>query len=58
MMPKSDETLEEIGRKLRGLDDDITQEPLPRRWVDLILFLEEKERKRSDCGQSGKPQQR
>ena len=40
--------LERIGKTLRGHDADITHEPLPRRWVDLILFLDEQERTRPD----------
>ena len=36
--------LERLGKALHVGMDDITHEPLPRRWVELILFLEEKER--------------
>jgi len=39
--------LQRLGRTLRGHDEYITREPLPRRWVDLIHFLDEQERKRS-----------
>jgi len=40
--------LERLGKTLRGHDKDITHEALPRRWVELILFLEEQERKQSE----------
>ena len=36
--------LERLGKALHVRMDDVTHEPLPRRWVELILFLEEKER--------------
>jgi hypothetical protein len=36
--------LERLGKALHARMDDITHEPVPRRWVELILFLEEKER--------------
>jgi hypothetical protein len=39
--------LQRLGRTLRGHDEPITHEPLPRRWVDLIHFLDEQERTRS-----------
>jgi hypothetical protein len=34
-----------LGKVMHDRDDDITHEPLPRRWVDLIHFLDEQERK-------------
>ena len=34
--------------------DNITREPLPRRWVDLIHRLNEEERKRTDARQEEK----
>ena len=43
-MRKKDTTIEEIGKGLRRRSDEITREPLPRRWVDLIRRLNEKER--------------
>ncbi len=36
-----------IGRVLRVVNDDFTHEPLPQRWVDLIHYLDEKERRDS-----------
>jgi hypothetical protein len=38
--------------------DDFTHEPLPRRWVDLILYLEEQEKKRSVREPEAEPQWR
>lgn len=40
-----------LGRLAKALHvrvDDITHEPLPRRWVELIHYLDEQERKRSE----------
>ena len=39
-----DRILKSISGSLRAQNDNIPQEPLPRRWVDLINFLEERER--------------
>ena len=36
-----------IGKVLRAKNDDLTHEPLPERWVDLIHYLDEKERRES-----------
>ena len=33
-----------IGKALHAQYDDITKQPLPKRWVDLINYLNEKER--------------
>ena len=46
------ELLKAIGRSLRGRDEDIAREPLPQRWVDLILYLDEQERKREQRSQA------
>jgi hypothetical protein len=35
-----------IGKKVRDENKDVAQEPLPRRWVDLIRYLDEQERQR------------
>jgi hypothetical protein len=45
-MVAQNELLKAIGRSLRGRDEDIAREALPQRWVDLILYLNEQERKR------------
>ena len=55
MSARKDETLVEIGKRLRGQGEDITREPLPRRWVDLIHHLDEQERKRSQYCQRADP---
>jgi hypothetical protein len=48
--------LQRLGKALHVHWDDIAREPMPRRWVDLILFLEEKERKRSERRPEAAPQ--
>ena len=35
---------ERLGQALRGYYDGIAKEPLPERWVDLINYLNDKER--------------
>jgi hypothetical protein len=45
MWHRKDETIIEIAKRLRHQSNDITNEPLPGRWVDLIHYLNEKERK-------------
>ena len=42
--PKS---LSLIGEKLRAQTENVTQEPLPERWLDLIHSLDEQGRRRS-----------
>jgi hypothetical protein len=37
--------LELIARRLRADCDDVAREPLPERWVDLIKYLDEQERR-------------
>jgi hypothetical protein len=34
----------QIGKVLRNQSEHLTREPLPERWVELILHLDEKER--------------
>ena len=36
-----------IGKALRATNEELTHEPLPERWVDLIHYLDEKERRES-----------
>ena len=33
--------LRRLGKVMHHQDEDITKEPLPKRWVDLIHFLDE-----------------
>lgn len=40
-----DSTLELIGDELREEGESVIHEELPERWVELILYLEEKERR-------------
>jgi hypothetical protein len=40
--------LQRLGKTLHVQTDDITREPLPRRWVELIQHLNEQERMRSE----------
>ena len=40
-----EKTLGLIAKRLREDSEQVTQEPLPTRWVDLILHLDEQERR-------------
>ena len=40
--------LRRLGKAFHLYADDIAHEPLPRRWVDLIRYLDEQERMRKD----------
>jgi hypothetical protein len=54
-MPQLQETiLERLGKALHVDMDDITREPLPRRWVELIHYLDEDEQKRAHGRQTDK----
>jgi len=46
-MWQAHEFMRRIGTVLRTTHDDVTHEPLPERWVDLIHYLDEKERRES-----------
>jgi hypothetical protein len=48
MLQGQESILQRIGKVLRAQDDDITHEPVPTRWVDLIHYLDEQERRRAD----------
>ena len=39
-----------LGKMLRANYEDIKHAPLPQRWVDLILYLDEQERKSAQRG--------
>jgi hypothetical protein len=43
-----DKWFDAIVTRLRSDSEDITREPLPRRWVDLIHHLNEQERRPSE----------
>ena len=53
-----DTILQRIGKAFHVHIDGITLEPLPRRWVDLILYLDEQERGRSPRQPETEPQER
>ena len=44
-MWQAHEFMRRIGTVLRVKDDDFAHEPLPERWVVLIRYLDEKERR-------------
>ena len=48
--------LERLSKALHLHYDEIANEALPRRWVDLIQHLDEEERKRSEGHQPGAEQ--
>jgi hypothetical protein len=43
--------LDRLGKAIQAQSEDIADEPLPRRWVDLIHHLDEKERMRLEVPQ-------
>jgi hypothetical protein len=47
-----DQTLGLIAKRFREDGEQVTREPLPARWVDLILHLDEQERNGRACPQS------
>lgn len=56
-MWQAQEFVRRVGKALRTKNDDFTREPLPERWVDLIHYLDEKERQQSTDQQSEAEQQ-
>lgn len=52
MRAKNQVALEAIDKRLRGQGEDIAREPLPRRWVDLLLYLDEQELKSAQRAQA------
>jgi hypothetical protein len=50
-MWQAQEFMRRVGRALRT-NDDVAREPLPERWIDLIRYLDEKERMQSQAQQS------
>ena len=44
-----------IGQRFRGESDALTRDKLPRRWIDLVRFLDEEERKRVAEGSKDRP---
>jgi hypothetical protein len=59
MLQVQESILQRIGKALRVQSNDITDQPVPTRWVDLILHLDEQERKRAERrGSEPGPRQR
>jgi hypothetical protein len=59
MLLAQESILQRIGKALRVQSNDITHEAVPTRWVDLILYLDEQERKRAARRQpKAEPRQR
>jgi hypothetical protein len=48
MQQGQDTILRRLGKAFHVYVDETAHEPLPRRWVELIRYLDEQERKRSD----------
>ena len=53
MFPRPEQWYVAIGKALRTHSQEITGEPLPTRWADLILHLDQQERRASRTEQSG-----
>jgi hypothetical protein len=47
--------LERIGKALHERYDALTREQLPSRWVDLIHYLDDKEREQADARRKTEP---
>ena len=47
MLQDQELLLHRIGKALRAQSEDIAHEPVPKRWVDLIYYLDDQERKRT-----------
>jgi len=43
-MPHAQSPFDRIGKMLHAHFDEVVDEPLPKRWVDLIKYLNEQER--------------
>ena len=54
MQQGHDSILRRLGKLLHDGEDDITHEPLPKRWVELIHRLNEEEQKRTQARQEEK----
>ena len=47
-MQQQETILTRLGKALHGHLDGVVAEPMPERWVDLIRYLNEKERLQSE----------
>jgi hypothetical protein len=52
MRQRNDSILRRLAGALQDQYDDIARQPLPRRWVDLIHYLDEQERKAAERSQT------
>jgi hypothetical protein len=52
VMRPQETILQRLGKALHVRMDDVTHEPLPRRWVELIHHLNEEERTRERVPQA------
>ena len=50
--------LQRLGKTLIVRLDDVTREPLPQSWIDLIQHLNEQERRQSERQPEPKPRRR
>ena len=48
MQKRNESILRRLAKALHDQYDDIADQPLPRRWVDLIHYLDEQELKRAE----------
>jgi hypothetical protein len=53
--PELHSILERIGKALHDRYDALTREQLPSRWVDLIHYLDDKEREQADARRETEP---
>ena len=51
-------TLELIAKRLRTASEDVAREPLPERWVDLIKYLDEQERRSRERAEQARSEKR
>ena len=56
MLHRQESLLHRIGKAFRAHTDDVTQEPVPTRWADLIRYLDDQERRHAE--QQAKTEQR
>jgi hypothetical protein len=52
MLAAKNKWLSLIGNKLHADSTSVTQEAMPRRWIDLIRYLDEQERNCSEARQA------
>jgi hypothetical protein len=55
MAPTSEYWFGRIGKAWRARNEPITHEALPRRWIELLHYLDEQERGQSERSNSAPP---